>query len=97
MEKGRGSHVGQNAFEKAERESPEKVCYIICVCMCACSCVCVCVRVRVRVRVRACARACVRACVRVCVKYDDRPSWIMLNRCFGSLATLALAVRTFRP
>ena len=27
LEKGRGSHVGQKNFEKAERESPENVCY----------------------------------------------------------------------
>ena len=27
LEKGRGSHVGQNNFEKAERESPENVYY----------------------------------------------------------------------
>ena len=27
LEKGRGSHVGQKKFEKAERESPENVCY----------------------------------------------------------------------
>ena len=27
LEKGRGSHVGQNNFENAERESPENMCY----------------------------------------------------------------------
>ena len=27
FEKGTGSYVGQNKFEKAERESPENVCY----------------------------------------------------------------------
>ena len=27
LEKGRGSHVGQKHFKKAERESPENVCY----------------------------------------------------------------------
>ena len=27
LEKGRLSHVGQKHFEKAERESPENVCY----------------------------------------------------------------------
>ena len=26
--KGRGSHVGQKHFEKAEKESPESLCYI---------------------------------------------------------------------
>ena len=27
LEKGRGNHAGQKNFEKAERESPENVCY----------------------------------------------------------------------
>ena len=27
--KGRGSHVGQKHFEKAEKESPESLCYTI--------------------------------------------------------------------
>ena len=27
LEKGRGSHVGQKNFKKAERESPESMCY----------------------------------------------------------------------